>query len=118
MTNNTDPFNVPFVQGFSKNGVLIQTWGEGTPLLVIPGLEGSGESCLHLVVPAVEEIRKLGTPVQLCLINYSKEKHDSIDELEETIEELIDKTYGKQELLIYSQSFGNLLTAKIGCRNK
>ncbi|MCH8330263.1 MAG: hypothetical protein IH946_02610 [Bacteroidetes bacterium] len=111
-----DPFNIPFIDANEENGVVIQTWGEGVPLVVIPGLEGSGESCLHFIVPAVEELLEQGVSFQLCLVNYSSEMCKTVDDLSETIERLLQKTYQEKELLVFSQSFGNLLTAKIGSR--
>jgi hypothetical protein len=29
-------------------GIALREHGEGTPVIVFPGMEGSGESCLHL----------------------------------------------------------------------
>jgi len=109
-----DPFNIPFETVQEKNGVKIQTWGNGTPLVVIPGLEGSGESCLHFIVPAVEAGRTSGVSLQLCLVNYAQEQHKDIDSLGRTIEELLLANYQKEAVLIYSQSFGNLLMARLG----
>lgn len=113
-----DPFNIPFVRANEENGVVIQTWGDGIPLVVIPGLEGNGHSCLHVIVPAIEELKEQGIAIRLCLVNYSGEVHATLDTLTETIERLLQKTLADQELLVFSQSFGNLLMASIARRKK
>ncbi|MTI87736.1 MAG: hypothetical protein FH748_07190 [Balneolaceae bacterium] len=112
--STTDPFNIPLKTIAEKNGVQLQSWGEGTPLAVIPGLEGSGESCLHFIVPAIEEVSRQGSPTQLLLVNYAGEQHDSLKALANTVQELLHQTLDSRELLLFSQSFGNLITARIG----
>lgn len=111
---NPDPFKLPFDTISERNGVKLQCLGEGQRVLVvIPGLEGSGESCLHVVAPAIEQCAELDIPVQLCLVNYAGETHDSLEALADTIEKLLIEAYGNRDLLLFSQSFGNLITARL-----
>lgn len=111
MTN--DPFNLPLETIAEKNGVKIRVWGSGKPLVVFPGLEGSGESCLHFIVPAIETMTNVNLAVQLVLVDYSKESHTKIESLEATIENLLLASFNQQPLLVYAQSFGNLLASSI-----
>lgn len=98
------------------NGVVLRTRGDGRPLYVLSGLEGSGESCLHLVVPAVDA--RAGTspypPVRVVLVDYAAEQHETFDQLVDTIAELVSNHQGTSpECDVWCQSFGTLLGASM-----
>lgn len=97
----------------SSQGVHLISQGEGTPLVVIPGLEGSGESCLHVVLPVVEQLRGEGISVKLCFVHYTGERHESLIGLSSSIAKVIREGLGETGFLTWSQSFGNLLATDL-----
>lgn len=113
-----DPFLIDWKVIGNRNGVILQSWGEGIPLVVIPGLEGSGESCLHLVIPSVEVLVQNGMATQVCLVNYAREEHETLEALTDTIQNLLRDAFGKQEILVFSQSFGNLISSSIAIKKE
>lgn len=96
----------------NRRGVTLRVNGEGPPLLVFPGMEGSGESCLHLAAPVTEEAAARGKPHRLILVDYAAEKHATLADLCHTITEAVEESVGG-EAVIWGQSFGNLLAATV-----
>ncbi len=93
------------------NGVRLRATGQGPPIAVLPGLEGSGESCLHLVVPVAVPA---GEPPRgrVILVDYAAERHRLLGELVATISELLGRALPTDEAVtLWGQSFGNLLVA-------
>jgi pimeloyl-ACP methyl ester carboxylesterase len=80
----------------------------GDLLLVIPGMEGSGESCIEVVMGVLSA---LGTPYRLVLVDYSQERCGSFEELSEIIHSLAHKLVctERAHVRVWAQSFGNLL---------
>jgi pimeloyl-ACP methyl ester carboxylesterase len=74
-------------------------------VVVFPGMEGSGESCLRLAADAVQG--------QLVLVDYSQERHRFMGALVDTIAELIERHLGRSPLTWWGQSFGNLLLGSV-----
>lgn len=99
--------------GTARGGVTLRFEGEGRPLIVIPGLEGSGESCLHIVLPVVEALRAAGHPLQTVLVDYAQENHGSLEALAETVVTLVRAHAGSQAMVFWCQSFGNLIGALV-----
>lgn len=93
----------------SKQGVTLLAHGEGEPVFVFPGMEGSGESCLHLAYPVLQQATQDGKPYRLILVNYAHEEHDRLDALIGTIGELIASVASITPCTFWAQSFGNLL---------
>jgi len=93
-------------------GVVLRSAGSGSPVVLLPGLEGSGESCLHLAGPVV-----LGpdAPAQarLLLVDYAGERHRFLGELVDTIAGLLRAHLPEEPVTWWGQSFGNLLLALV-----
>ena len=98
--------------GLSRNGVTLRTAGEGTPVFVVPGMEGTGESCLHLAHPVVTA----SDAHRFVLVDYGAEVHDTIDGLLDTIAALI-RDATDDRCVLWGQSFGNLLAAAVAERS-
>lgn len=103
----------PMIDSFrvaaSDRGVTLREHGAGTTVFLIPGMEGSGESCLHVALPAVEECAQLGLPRRLVLVDYAAEEHASFDDLVDTIHELAARVAAGAPCIFWAQSFGTLL---------
>jgi alpha-beta hydrolase superfamily lysophospholipase len=96
----------------SSNGVHVRALGEGGQyVFVVPGLEGSGESCLHLAVPVVQRAVSAGHGLSVALIDYAQEQHRTFEDLAETVRGLIREVAGDSPCVLWGQSFGNLLVA-------
>ncbi|MHC2290367.1 alpha/beta fold hydrolase domain-containing protein [Bradyrhizobium barranii] len=87
-------------------------WNAGDLLLVFPGMEGSGESCIEIVLAVLESLR---IPQRLVLVDYSQECCDEFDELVDIIRDLIQRPSlnGILNARIWAQSFGNLLALSV-----
>lgn len=101
-----------FIELRSRNGVTLRQQGKGTPVFVFPGMEGSGESCLHLVVPVVSGHNEYS----IVLVDYSQEQHHTFEALIETIHGLISEMAGNGSCLFWAQSFGNLLATSVAAK--
>jgi hypothetical protein len=98
-----------------QHGVLIRLSGVGQPLVVFPGMQGSGESCMQVIAKVCQVARDAACPVQLVLVDYAAENHATFDALVDTILKLLERNMGNNPLLIWGQSFANLLA--IGAAN-
>lgn len=105
----TAPFSAPLSPVASRSGVTLRARGEGAPVFVFPGMEGSGESCLHLAVPVLESMPGR----RLVLVDYGAEAHASFDGLAETVRGLVREVAGGEPCVIWAQSFGNLLAVRL-----
>ena len=94
-------------------GVRVVSRGQGRPVVVFSGLEGSGESCLHLVLPTVEVAPAGGPPQRTLLVDYAAEVHDAFDDLVATSHKLVTDVVGSQPCALWCQSFGNLLGTSV-----
>jgi len=99
-----------------RRGVRLRARGAGPPVVVFPGLEGSGESCLHLVLPVAAAAG--GAPHgRVILVDYAAERHRVLGELVSTVSELLGEVLSTgQAVTIWGQSFGNLLGALVAQR--
>jgi pimeloyl-ACP methyl ester carboxylesterase len=94
----------------SGGGVTLRSQGSGTPVLVVPGMEGSGESCLDLVLPVLTQGPPGSAPARAVLVDYAAEQHPTFDALVETLAGLVTDTFGPSPALdLWGQSFGNLV---------
>lgn len=94
-------------------GVRLRCTGAGAPVVVLPGLEGSGESCLHLVLPVVlpEGRSPRG---QLWLVDYGQERAPSLGRLVEAVRSLLTAALGNRgPVRLWTQSFGGPLLARV-----
>lgn len=99
-----------------SRGVQLLARGEGPPVVVFPGLEGSGESCLHLVLPVLVPAHR-APHGRVILVDYAAERHRSLGELVSTVGELLDAVLNDgQAVTFWGQSFGNLLGALVAQR--
>lgn len=94
-------------------GVTLRATGEGESVFVFPGMEGSGESCLHLAAPVLEEASARGMPHRLVLVDYGGEAHDSLEDLFATMADLVAAAAGGEPCTFWAQSFGNILAARV-----
>jgi alpha-beta hydrolase superfamily lysophospholipase len=103
----------PLSPGASLAGVTLRHAGEGgrAPVFVFPGMEGSGESCLHLALPVLSGAESLRTVV----VDYGPEKHASLDDLVSTAHRLV-RAEAAGPCLFWAQSFGNLLATLVAER--
>ncbi|WP_163566656.1 hypothetical protein [Fodinicola feengrottensis] len=122
-----------------RHGVSLRVCGQGPPVVVIPGMEGSGESCLDVVLPVVRTGIRVpveapgglggafaGTPGRspdaetgasggrVILVDYSAERHRLLGQLVGTIAGLLRQVLPPDEPVVWwGQSFGNLLIALV-----
>lgn len=101
----TSPFTATFTPVASRDGVTLRARGTGAPVFVIPGMEGSGESCLHLAVPVLDE----APDRQMVLVDFGAEQHATFEALAETVGALVTSVAGDAPCRVWAQSFGNLL---------
>jgi alpha-beta hydrolase superfamily lysophospholipase len=94
-------------------GVRVLSRGEGRPVIVFSGLEGSGESCLHLVLPTIEVPPAGAPPQRPLLVDYAAEAHDRFEDLVATASRLVTGVVGTQPCAMWCQSFGNLLGTSV-----
>ncbi|MFC4472729.1 hypothetical protein ACFPH6_51175 [Streptomyces xiangluensis] len=95
----------------AKGGVVLRTAGQGAPLVVFPGMEGDGQSCLHMALPVWNDLANTRER-QLVLVDYAEEQHATLSALIDTLIELFGNLSGPA-LSFWGQSFGNLLAASI-----
>lgn len=91
-------------------GVRLLAAGSGATVVVFPGMEGSGESCLRLASSVVLTGPGEG---RLVLVDYAQERHRFLGALVETIAGLLEHHVGRTPLTLWGQSFGNLLLAGV-----
>jgi pimeloyl-ACP methyl ester carboxylesterase len=109
----SEAYRVRWTERCQLRRVRLLAAGQGPPIVVLPGLEGSGESCLHLVLPVVFPA---GAPSRgrVILVDYAAERHRTLGELVATICELLRRTLSADtEITFWGQSFGNLLVALV-----
>jgi pimeloyl-ACP methyl ester carboxylesterase len=93
-----------------QGGVAIRCFGDGQPIVVVPGMEGSGESCLHLVVPVAERaLLEFNREFRVVLVDYSQESFARLEELIVQIRKLVCEEVGTVSSIVWAQSFGNIL---------
>jgi pimeloyl-ACP methyl ester carboxylesterase len=93
-----------------EGGVAIRCFGEGQPIVVVPGMEGSGESCLHLVVPVAQRVLfESNLKFRVVLVDYSQESFATLEELIVQIRTLVREEVGIVSSVLWGQSFGNIL---------
>lgn len=102
-------------QGPRQDGVTLRHVGEGQPLVIVPGMEGSGESTLHLIAPVIQSLLS-ESDYQLILLDYSGESHQTLESLVETSYELLTSYLAGQQALLWGQSYGNILAMMIAAR--
>ena len=81
------------------NGVAIRSAGAGCPLVIFPGMEGSGESCLQVVAGVLHILKDSSCSVRLVLVDYSAEDHGTFDALINTVLELLRRTMEERSVL-------------------
>jgi fermentation-respiration switch protein FrsA (DUF1100 family) len=90
-----------------KDGVTLRATGSGPALVLFPGMEGSGESCVHLAEPVALPGHRL------VLVDYASEKHRFLGALTGTIAALIAAHVDTSDLAWWGQSFGNILLGAV-----
>jgi hypothetical protein len=95
----------------SADGVALRGLGSGTPLVVLPGMEGDGTSCLHVVRRVWRDLQQRGS-FRLVLVDYTEEQHASLPELEATVTDLV-RGVVDGPAVVWGQSFGCLLAASV-----
>ncbi|MDD4975223.1 MAG: alpha/beta hydrolase [Bacteriovorax sp.] len=96
----------------SEQGVQLLVCGDGPLLILIPGMEGSGESCIELAEWLIEESVRSGIGLQIILVDYKKEVSNSLDALTTLLEKILQQ-HLKGPVIIWSQSFGNVIATRI-----
>jgi pimeloyl-ACP methyl ester carboxylesterase len=111
MSSDDSPSGRDWVQLASSRGVSLRATGSGPPVLAFPGMEGTGDSCLQLMLPTLFDAHT-DVPRQLVLVDYAKEQHRDLADLVDTITRLITAAVRlTDEVVWWGQSFGNLLLA-------
>jgi hypothetical protein len=95
----------------SVDGVRLRGLGSGPPLVVLPGMEGDGSSCLHVVRRVWRDLQQRGS-LRLVLVDYAEEQHANLPELEATIADLV-RGVVDGPAIAWGQSFGCLLAASV-----
>ena len=90
-------------------GVRVRSDGSGLPVVVVPGMEGNGTSCLH-VVEAVRRRLAPRTSVRVLLVDYGAERHRDLPALGASVLEALGTVAGPAPV-VWGQSFGCLLAA-------
>ena len=101
----------------SEDGVALRICGEGRPLVLIPGMEGSGESCLDLAEWIINKSQKNGNGIQVILVDYKNEQSNTLLDLVMIIENLL-QHHLNEPFMLWSQSFGNIIATKMLFRQK
>jgi len=90
--------------------------GNTGTIFLVPGMEGSGESCVHLVEQVLLHAVEAGLAYHLDLIDYSAERCGQFDELARAVNALMRtqlalraSTVKVNSAILWAQSFGNLL---------
>ena len=107
----------------AADGVTLRSRGTGRPLVVLPGMEGDGSSCLHVVLPLWQDLQRSGAdggrmgPVwpglgRIVLVDYAAERHPTLAGLEATVGRLLREVVD-EPAVVWGQSFGCLLAAGI-----
>lgn len=94
-----------------RDGVRLLARGSGEDLVVVPGMEGDGTSCLHVVEPVWAELARR-RPVRLVLVDYSGERHPSLAALTATVLGLVGEALDRPAV-VWGQSFGCLLAVAV-----
>ena len=105
---------VSWTDAGSARGVRLRAAGAGRTLVVVPGMEGDGTSCLHTVIPVWQELDRRA-PTRLVLVDYAAEQHGSLTDLEDTVVRLVSAA-APRPFAVWGQSFGCLLAATTGRR--
>lgn len=92
------------------DGVRLLAAGSGPTVVVFPGMEGSGESCLRLAAEVVLTGQGEG---RLVLVDYAGERHRFLGALVDTIAGLLERHLNRSPMTLWGQSFGNLLLAGV-----
>jgi alpha-beta hydrolase superfamily lysophospholipase len=95
----------------AEGGVVLRGAGHGRPLVIFPGMEGDGPSCLHLVLPVWKELATIRER-QLVLVDYADEQHPTLAALVDTLIGLLG-SLPRAPVSLWGQSFGNLLAASV-----
>lgn len=98
----------------AADGVRLRTAGSGRPLIVVPGMEGDGTSCMQTVLPVWRALQD-NRPTQLILVDYSAERHASLSGLEATMVALL-RGVVREPAAVWGQSFGCLPAAAIAAQ--
>jgi len=98
----------------SGAGVRLRAVGTGRTVVVVPGMEGDGTSCLHTVLPVWQELDRR-EPTRLVLVDYAAERHASLAALEDAVLGLV-RSAAPQPFVVWGQSFGCLVAATLGRR--
>lgn len=93
-----------------SDGVRLLAAGSGPTVVVFPGMEGSGESCLRL---AAEVVLTGPGEGRLVVVDYAGERHRFLGALIDTIAGLLERHLDRSPLTWWGQSFGNLLLAGV-----
>lgn len=93
----------------AADGVRLRSLGTGAPLVVLPGMEGDGTSCLHVVSRVWRDLQRRA-PVRLVLVDYAEERHAELAALEAAIADLLGEVVDGPAI-VWGQSFGCLLAA-------
>jgi len=111
VTTAGQPFPyVPFRTIAERNGVALRAYGEGTPLIFMPGMTGGGQATLELAVRVAEQTAAAGRPLRLLLVDYTSEDHPTFDALRDTVEALVTPALGGQRTILWTESLGCLVT--------
>lgn len=103
-----DLSKLPWQPLYQRDGIAVKSWGEGENVVLFPGLEGNGTSCLYIAIPALEEAAR-HRPCRLLLVDYSREEASTLDDLTADVAAAVKSATGGAPYLSWGQSFGNLL---------
>lgn len=93
-------------------GICLLARGAGEPVLLLPGMEGDGSSCVD-VATAVQEKLASTHPLRLVLVDYSRERHATLAALQTAVLDAMGTVPSLGAPVVWGQSFGCLLAAGV-----
>ena len=96
------------------NDVELRQWGNGVPIVVVPGMTGGGQATLQFAVRVAHELTALGKQHRVVLVEFSREAHENLVELQATVRSLLSSELGREPCILWTQSFGNLVAPAPG----
>lgn len=93
------------------HGLRLRTCGVGPTILLIPGMEGDGTSCVDLAEWLIERGFKI------ILVDYKNEQTSNLDSLTEAVASLLTNQISGP-IILWSQSFGNVLATRLLLQKK
>jgi len=75
-----------------SNGIWISSTGKGSKsIVIIPGMEGSGESCIDMAESLIDKNK-----YTIFIVDYSREQFHTLEQLSKSLSRIFDNIFGKK----------------------